>query len=108
MLGSGHCRKCKKQILEHMGEDCLFDFTQLDAPLVDRVVAALWQGKQPRDGMLTLGIPGGASISYIVKAQSFKWTVSNEPPYYELGRLSAITGKSRGGLVELELIGVGQ
>ena len=106
-LGSGVCKKCKKQILAHSGEDCMFDFTQLDAAPLERILAALFQGKLPKDGKLTLEIIGGASVSYLVKASSYKYSITNSPPHYELGSLRATYGESTGAAVELELVGVG-
>lgn len=106
-LGSGVCRACKKPIIAHMGEECMFDFTQLDADPLERILAALFQGKLPKDAKLTLEIIGGASVSYLVKASSYQYTLSNDPPYYELGRLSPVTGRSTGAAVDIELVGVG-
>lgn len=106
-LGNGFCKKCKKLIIAHVGEDCMFDFTQLDAAPLERILAALFQGKLPKDGKLTLEIIGGASVSYFVKASSYQYTLSNDPEYYELGRLSPVTGRSTGASVEIELVGVG-
>jgi len=90
-----------------MGEDCMFDFTQLDASPLERILAALFQGKLPKDAKLTLEILGGASVSYLVKASSYKYTLSNDPAYYELGRLSPVLGRRTGASVEIELVGVG-
>jgi hypothetical protein len=106
-FGNGFCKKCKKQIIAHTGEDCLFDFTQLDASPLERILAALFQGKLPKDAKLTLEIPGGASVSYVCKASAYKYSLSNDPAYYELGRLSAVIGLSTGVEIELELVGVG-
>lgn len=106
-FGNGHCRKCKKPIIAHLGEDCLFDSTQLDAGPLERILAAMFQGKLPKDAKLTLEIPGGASVSYLCKASAYKYTLSNDPDYYELGRLSPMTGRRTGAEVELELVGVG-
>jgi len=86
----------------------MFDFTQLDAAPLERILAALFQGKLPKDGKLTLEIIGGASVSYLVKASSYKYSITNSPPHYELGSLRASYGESTGAAVELELIGVGQ
>lgn len=88
----------------------MFDFTQLDAAPLERVLAALfqgYQGKTQQDAKLTLEIPGVAAVTYVVKASSYQYTVSNDPPYYELGRLSPVTGRSTGAAVDIELVGVG-
>lgn len=85
----------------------MFDFTKLDAAPLERILAALFQGKLPKDGKLTLEIIGGASVSYLVKASSYQYTLSNDPAYYELGRLSPVYGGPTGTAVELELVGVG-
>jgi len=74
---------------------------------LERILAALFQGKLPKDGKLTLEIIGGASVSYLVKASSYKYSLTNNPPYYELGRLGATYGAPSGVEVELELVGVG-
>jgi hypothetical protein len=107
-LGNGNCKKCKKPIIAHVGEDCLFDFTQLDAAPLERILAALFQGKVPKDGKLTLEIVGGASVTYLVKASSYKYSITNDPVYYELGRIGAAYGPPTGAAVELELVGVGE
>jgi hypothetical protein len=108
VIGTGYCRACKRPVIEHVGEACMFDFTELDASPIDRVLAGMWQGKSPRDAVLTLGIPGVAAVTYVVKASSYKWSVTHEPDYFELGRLSPSFGRKRGSLLELELVGVGQ
>jgi hypothetical protein len=102
----GICQKCKRPILAHLGETCLFDSTTLEAPPFDRIVAELLQRHAPA-GRMTLEIPGGPSISYIVKVNDYRWSQAESPPYYELGRLSVTEDPRPMYSVELNLVGIG-
>jgi len=101
-LGSGYCKKCKRKIIEHAGETCLFDFTELTAPPLERVIAALWQGDLAQVGRMTLEIPGGPSIQFVVRAQTFRYTTIGPEDY------GGFVGQEGSSVVEIKLIGLGE